>query len=160
MKIVNIAILAVFSLLAETTLCQDSTAQKKNYQSYGFQASPVSGSGISYGQTINNYLRYRISGGALSSGSDLNFSIGGDVHFILTKETRYSLFIGGSVGVSGSSAEAPKPRISYSTGIEIPISASRVGNGLSTGIIIYYPAYFINSSQLKLMFGVFIYYNY
>ena len=160
MKIFSIALSVMLSLMAETTMCQDSTVQKKDYQSYGFQASSVSGMGLSYGQTVTDRVRYRISGGVLSNGSAMNFSIGGDVHFFLTKDTKYNIFVGGSAGSSGSSVEAPKPRVSYSTGIEVPLSGPRISNGISIGAIIYYPAYFIQSSQINFMVGAFIYYNY
>ena len=160
MRSYSISILSIILFVTTSVFAQDSTAQKRDYTSYGFQVSYVSGMGISYGRPINGRVRLRVTAGVLSTEDKTSFSFGGDVHYFLTKDTKYNIFIGGSLGSSGSSVEDPKPRIAYSTGIEVPVSGDRIFDNVSIGAVLYYPTYFMLSKTISLMAGAFIYYNF
>ena len=76
------AIIGVFILLLLTPnygMSQDSTDVKKDYASYGLQASFVSGIGISYGRVFDQRTRTRITGGILTTQNTTQFSVGGDL---------------------------------------------------------------------------------
>ena len=157
------AIIGVFILLLLTPnygMSQDSTDVKKDYASYGLQASFVSGMGISYGRVFDQRTRTRITGGILTTQNTTQFSVGGDLQFFLTRGNEFNVFVGPSVGSFGETGTTPKPRIAFSTGFERPVTGKTIYNNISAGVVLYYPTYYIQSNTIGVAAGVFIYYNY
>lgn len=156
-------ILFIFS----TANAQDSldAKQKTQFSSIGFQASFVSGIGISFGLNELEKYRFRATAGIITSGDKTHYSFGLDYQFVLTKNDRFRVFIGpgfGSSGTSvrGSSESSARPRFGLGIGAEAPVTGTSVLDNISGGATVYYPTYFIVSGEISFAGGVFISYNF
>ena len=156
-----------FSILFLLVLCfhhssaQDSTTtHAQRYSSIGFQCSFVSGIGISYGVNEAGKYRVRVTGGIITSGDKAYYSFGADYHFELTNNSKFKVFIGPSIGTIGTSTDAPTPRLGLATGVENPLTGNTIYQNISAGLIVYYPTYFFQSSDISFAGGFFIAYNF
>jgi hypothetical protein len=140
---------------------QDSSQSKSQqlFSSFGFQASWVSGTGITYCYTSND-IRYRVTGGWIKSEDESVYTFGFDVHYYLANAPGFNLFLGPSFGIYGSSTESTNTRLALATCFEAPIISKEKRNNLCAGIILYYPAYYFSSSTLNPTAGIYVLYNF
>jgi hypothetical protein len=157
----------VVVLFVSVAQAQDSLSVKKPLQftSIGFQASFVSGIGVSYGLNELGKYRFRVTGGIITAGNKTHYSFGLDYQFELTKENKFRVFIGpgfGSSGtsVSGNSESSARPRLGLGIGAEAPVTGTSVLDNISGGVTVYYPTYFFVSKEVSFAGGVFISYNF
>jgi len=140
---------------------QDSSQNKsqQSFSSFGFQASFVSGTGITYCYTAN-VIRCRVTGGWIKSADESDYTFGFDVHYYLANASGFNLFLGPSFGIYGSSTESTNARLALATCFEAPIISKEKRNNLCAGILMYYPSYYFSSSTLNPTAGIYIIYNF
>lgn len=157
-------VICSFMILSATTVsrAQDSVSiqQPLTYNSVGFQASFVSGIGISYGMNETGKYRARATFGILTNGDKTYSSFGVDYQVELTKRTDFRVFIGPGFGMRSISTENTHTTLGLGTGIEAPITGQTPYQNISGGVTVYYPTYFFLSKNISFAGGVFISYNF
>ena len=161
------SIIGVVIFISLPFLAQDSNAVNipHRYSSIGFQASFVSGIGISYGLNETGKYRFRITGGIITNGDKTHYSYGADYQFELTRFNRFRVFTGPGFGVhgtaiKGNNSTSARPRLGLGTGIEAPITGTAIFENISGGATVYYPTYFFFSKEISFAGGIFISYNF
>lgn len=162
MKKKFIFVIALWFSLPPGSYAQDvqNNEPSKQYSSVGFQASFVSGIGISYG--FNESGKYRVRGtfGILTSSGKTYSSMGADYQIELTKREDFRVFIGPGIGVRSISGEDSHTMVGLGTGVEAPITGRTVFENITAGVAVYYPTYFFLSKDISFAGSVFISYNF
>jgi len=160
-------LLGIMLVVFSSLLAQDTTTihEPLRYSSVGFQASFVSGIGVSYGLNEMGKYRFRITGGIITDGDKTHYSYGTDYQFELTRTGRFRVFLGPGFGVSGtnvkgSSSSSARPRLGLGTGVESPFTGTSVFENISGGATVYYPTYFFVSKEISFAGALFISYNF
>ena len=154
--------LPFFILLFSSSQAQDSsgTAKPTKYTSIGFQASFVSGIGLSVGYNEEGKYRFRATGGFLTDNQTSYYSFGLEYGFDLTKNKPYRVFIGPAFGVRGESDSDNHTMLGLGTGFESSSTGNIIFENVSMGGEVYYPTYNFLSHTIWFAGGVFISYNF
>ena len=149
-------------LLSTSALAQDSLSseQPRKYTSIGFQASFVSGIGISVGYNQESNFRFRVTAGLATADQITYFSFGAEYEIELTKHKPYRVFIGPGIGTRGQSDGDTHTAIGLGTGFEISPTGNSLFENVSVGAEIYYPTYFFLTKDIWFGGGFFISYNF
>jgi hypothetical protein len=137
-----------------------STKEGRTYSTIGFQASQVSGTGISFGFNQENKFRFRVTGGILTYTDKSYFSFGTELEYELTKNRPYRVFIGPGIGTYGASTSSAHPTIGLGTGFETGMMGDGILDNVTGGVEIYYPTFFLLSSTIGFGGGFFVSYNF
>jgi len=150
-----------FLFLISSLRAQDTSQNKsqRSFSSFGFQASWVAGTGITYCYTSNDF-RYRVTGGWIKLEKESEYTYGFGVHYYLANAPGFNIFLGPSFGVYGSSKEDTKNRLALATCIETPFMTKEKRNNLCGGFILYYPTYYFTSGTLNPSAGLYVLYNF
>lgn len=145
-----------------TIYAQDSVTvvRQSHYSTIGFQASFVSGIGISFGLNEAGKYRARATFGILTSDSKTYSSFGADYQIELTKRQDFRVFIGPGFGVRSISTENSHTTLGLGTGVEAPVTGNSIYQNVTGGVIVYYPTYFFLSRNISFAGGIFISYNF
>ncbi|MDE3058940.1 MAG: hypothetical protein KGJ59_13385 [Bacteroidota bacterium] len=160
---ITVSLTTLLIFLSLPMRAQDTlTASHKplEYSTIGFQASQVSGIGISYGRNRENDFRFRITGGIITTGDKAYFSFGADYEFELTKNKPYRVFIGPAGGAWGVSDEPAHFNVALGVGIEKPTTGPTIFEDVTIGAEIYYPTFSFLTGTIGVAGGVFISYNF
>ena len=149
-------------LLSSSASAQDSlaSAQPRRYTSIGFQASFVSGIGISVGDNEDGKYRFRVTGGFLTDNQISYYSFGLEYGIDLTRNKPYRVFIGPAFGIRGESDSDTHTMLGLGTGFETSATGNLVFENVSVGAEVYYPTYNFLSQSIWFAGGVFISYNF
>jgi hypothetical protein len=155
-------LLFLILLLTSSAQAQDSLAspQSRKYTSIGFQASFVSGIGISIGYNEDGKYRFRATGGILADNQISYYSLGVEYGFELTKNKQYRVFIGPAFGIRGESDSDNHTMLGLGTGFESSTTGTIIFENISVGAEVYYPTYNFLSQSVWFAGGVFIAYNF
>lgn len=158
----KIIFLGFLIVMAQSSPAQDSvgTSVPVRYSSIGFQASFVSGIGISFGLNESGKYRARATFGILTNDSKTYSSFGIDYQFELTKRQDFRVFIGPGFGTRSISTESSHTTLGLGTGIEAPVTGNSVFQNVTGGVTVYYPTYFFLSKNISFAGAVFISYNF
>ncbi|MEW5797803.1 MAG: hypothetical protein AB1728_02245 [Bacteroidota bacterium] len=155
--------LAVLIFLYSTIIhAQDTLTvlQSVRYSTIGFQASFVSGIGISFGINETGKYRARATFGVLTNDSKTYSSFGVDYQFELTKRQDFRVFIGPGFGVRSISTEDSHTALGLGTGVEAPATGNSIYQNVTGGVTIYYPTFFFLSKNISFAGAIFISYNF
>ncbi|MDE3058561.1 MAG: hypothetical protein KGJ59_11465 [Bacteroidota bacterium] len=154
--------LAVVFVLPPLLRAQDTASANEDitYHSLGFQASLVSGIGISYGINEQNRYRFRATGGLITSSDKSYYSFGFDYQYELTKNKPFRVFIGLGGGIRGKSGSETNTALGLGSGIEGPVTGTGIFENVTIGAEIYYPTFYFSSSTISVGGGIFISYNF
>lgn len=155
-------VVSILLFYSTTTYAQDSLAvtQSVRYSTVGFQASFVSGIGISFGLNETGKYRARATFGILTSDNKTYSSFGVDYQVELTKRQDFRVFIGPGFGVRSISTESSHTTLGLGTGVESPVTGNSVYQNVTGGVTVYYPTYFFLSKNISFAGAVFISYNF
>lgn len=156
------ALILQFLVLPSVSVSQDSltTLKPRQYTSFGFSASFVSGIGISLGANQEDSYRLRVTGGFVTSGDIDYYSYGMEFEFDLAKHKPYRVFVGPGVGGRGQSNGDTHGTLGLCTGFEAPVTGSTIFDNVSGGVQIFYPTYYFLAKTIGFGGGMFITYNF
>lgn len=149
--------------------------QWKKFNSFGFNASSVSGLGLSYRYHATGPQLFMLSGGIVSSNDWLYASLGAEFQyeiseredlryylavasgFYYTKEDLYDFMTDDMYTNSDSDFH-----LGIGVGFEYPFLGSTIFKNMTVGVTIYYPAiYFTNSgTDIAMGAGAYFFYNF
>ncbi len=149
-------------LLPPLVRAQDSLSGKeaRTYTTIGFQASFVSGLGISVGYNEEDKYRFRVTGGFVTSDNVSYYSFGVEYEIELTKHRPYRVFIGPGFGFRGESDGDTHSTFGLGTGFETSLTGGSIFENVSGGVEVYYPTYYFLTNTIWFGGGLFISYNF
>ncbi|MFA6469472.1 MAG: hypothetical protein WCW35_11285 [Bacteroidota bacterium] len=157
MKFFILSLMVIFSM---NVYAQDTSAAVKTYNTFGFQFSLVSGTGISYGKILDGKIKLKGTGGFITSDDKTKYSFGFDVHYFLSKGDKFEVTLGPSLGFIGGTNEDVKSRLALATSMEVPFNGDEHYNNLCGGIVLYYPTFYMKSGDINVTAGIYIVYNF
>jgi hypothetical protein len=152
--------LFLFSSLAVAQSSYDTTAPGyRSYSSFGFNASSVSGLGLSYRKHLPGPSLIQITGGVISGGGSTFTSLGFAYQYQLSKKDNFRYYIATGAGLytSGSTRTV----IGIGIGIEVPGIGTTIFESVTVGGELYYPALYLGTNP-AINFGgsIYLYYNF
>jgi hypothetical protein len=123
----------IFSSL--TAHAQDTlkTKESRKFTTIGFQASYVSGIGISFGYNQEDKYRFRVTGGLVTTDNITYYSFGIEYEIGLTRNKPYRVFIGPGFGTRGQSDADTHTTIGLGTGFETSLTGSSIFENVTAG---------------------------
>lgn len=145
----------------------------QKFNSFGFNASSVSGLGLSYRYHAVGPNLVMLSGGIVSSNDWVAASLGAEYQYEISEreDLRYYLAIGGGLYYTEDEVYdgfSPEPVTSMDTdfhlgvgvGFEYPFLGSSIFRNMTVGLTLYYPAIYFNNSGTDIGMGVGAYFFY
>ncbi len=152
-------LIPLLSILFVSTLsAQDSTAVPLNQHLFGFQFSLVSGTGISYGTLQANNVRLKATGGFITNDNTTSYSLGIDIHYLLSRGKQVEVSVGPSLGFIGGTNELTKTRVALATTVEAPALGEKHFQNVCAGLVLYYPTVYILSGNINVTAGFYLAY--
>ena len=152
-----LSVLSSLSVRAQDSL---SAKEGRTYSTIGFQASFVSGIGISAGFNEADKYRIRVTGGFVTANNVAYYSFGIEYEVELSKHKPYRVFIGPGFGFRGESDGDPHTTVGLGTGYETSLTGNSIFENVTGGVEVYYPTYYFLTNTIWFGGGVFISYNF
>ena len=155
-----IGCLLILSSFASAQSVSDTTEPGyRSYSSFGFNASLVSGVGLSYRNHLQGPSLIQFTAGVLSGGGSTFTSFGFAYQYQLSKKDNFRYYIATGAGLytSGSSRTV----IGFGIGLEVPGIGTTIFESVTAGGELYYPAFYLGTNPSVGVGGsIYIYYNY
>lgn len=148
----------------------------KKFNSFGFNASSVSGLGLSYRHHTDGPQLVMLSGGIVSSSDWVYASLGAEYQFEISEreDLRYYLAIGGGfyytreeiteyywdTEPTTSTNSDSDFHLGIGVGFEYPFLGSSIFKNMTVGLTLYYPAIYFADSGTDITMGVGAYFFY
>jgi hypothetical protein len=150
-------------LLSSISIAQssyDSTAPGyRKYSSFGFNASLVSGVGLSYRSHLQGPSLVQFTAGVLSGGGSTFSSLGFAYQYQLSRKDNFRYYIATGAGLytSGTSRTV----IGFGIGLEVPGIGTTIFESVTAGGELYYPAFYLGPNPSVGVGGsLYIYFNF
>lgn len=172
-------VLLCFLLLAGSAAAGqgDSTGayRWKKFNSFGFNASSVSGLGLSYRHHTEGPQLFMLSGGIVSSKDWVYASLGGEFQYEISErdDLRYYLALAGGFYYTNEDTYDYWLNTTYNNtdsdfhlgigvGFEYPFLGSTIFKNMTIGVTLYYPAIFFTNSgtEISMGAGAYFFYNF
>jgi hypothetical protein len=146
-------------LFAQSPVDSTQTTGPSHFNSIGFNASSLSGLGLSYRNKLSAHDLFQLTGGVLDSEGRTNFSFGLEYQYQLSKKPSFRYYL--AVGAGLYSDIQTTTFVGLGMGLELPIVGSTIFEGVTSGCCLFYPA--INLShdpRIGIGGSVYLFYNF
>lgn len=137
-----------------------STA-KRSYKSFGFNASMVSGVGLSFRNHFDSPELLQVTASIFSSpGSSVFYSLGVEMQFELSRDESFRFYIPLGLGIYSSSKTVTN--LGFGMGLEVPVLGPGIFRGVGVGGELFYPTFYLGAGENSISLGasIFIFYNF
>jgi len=158
-KRVFVGLFLLTSIANAQSKYDSSSPGYRGYSSFGFNASLVSGVGLSYRNHLQGPSLIQFTAGVLSGGGSTFTSFGFAYQYQLSKKDNFRYYIATGAGLytSGSSRTV----IGFGIGLEVPGIGTTIFESVTAGGELYYPAFYLGTNPSVGVGGsIYIYYNY
>ncbi len=151
--------ISVFGQGDSTTIIQNK--ELGVFRSFGFNTSSVSGLGLSYRYHKETNQLVQLTGGIISDGDMLNYTVGAELQIELStrRDLRYYLAVGAGTYQSNNSGDFTA---GFGVGFEVPLFGKEIKENMTAGLTLFYPALYKSTNNNLVTFGIsaFFFYNY
>lgn len=147
--------------------------QWKKFNSFGFNASSVSGLGLSYRYHTAGPQLIMLSGGIVSSKDWVYASLGAEFQYEISEreDLRYYLAVAGGLYYTkedvydyysnGTSTRTDTDfHLGIGVGFEYPFLGSTIFKNMTVGVTLYYPAIYVSDTGTEIAMGAGAYFFY
>jgi hypothetical protein len=129
------------------------------YSSIGFNASSVSGIGLSYRRHLQSPSLFQFTGGIVTSGGSTASSFGFEYQYELSRKETFRYYIGLGFGLYHGSTTGTATGLGI--GLEVPIVGTTIFESVTGGFDLFYPVvYSGDNSVISLGASIYIFYNF
>lgn len=155
----TISIFCAILLTAQASLPDSVITGTLTYNSFGFNASTVSGLGLSYRHHSVLYSLIQVSGGIIKTTDNIAYSAGVEYQYELSRRTdfRYYICLGSGLYNSGGSSGFVG---GFGVGFDTPVFGHTVKENMTAGISLFYPTIYSGTSETTISFGASVYFFY
>ena len=153
-------LIALFSTETFAQTMEDTTrSARRPYDSFGFNASFVSGIGISYRHHTDGPSLVQVTGSVFSSEGNLFYSAGLEFQIELSNNSGFRYYIPVAVGIYVPESKTTTV-IGLGMGLEVPVIGPGIYEGVTVGGELFYPAIYLSTTNSVGLGGsIYIYYN-
>jgi hypothetical protein len=130
-----------------------------HFNSIGFNASSVSGLGLSYRNKISAHDLFQLTGGVLDSDGRTDFSLGFEYQYQISKNPTFRYYL--AVGAAVYSESQTTTIAGFGMGLEVPIVGKTIFEGVTTGGCLFYPAFNLTRDpRIGIGGSIYLFYNF
>ena len=136
------------------------TAGSHSYSSVGFNASFVSGIGLSYRRHLPSPSLFQFTGGIVSSGGTTSSSFGLEYQYELSRRETFRYYIGFGFGLYSGSTTSTAAGLGI--GLEVPLVGGTIFESVTGGFDLFYPVMYSGDSKTVVSVGasMYLFYNF
>ena len=156
-----IVLIVLFSTESFAQTVEDTTraAARRPYHSFGFNASFVSGIGISYRNHTAGPSLFQVTGSVFSSEGSVFYSVGLEMQIELSSNPGFRYYIPIALGLYVPESKTTTV-VGLGMGLEVPVIGPGIYEGVTIGGELFYPAVYLSTkNSVGLGGSIYIFYN-